>query len=142
MNIYIYIYIYIYMCVCTFCCLMWWFCSTVARHILYIQGLLWFCVCFAHRNFESKDSQLHLRPLGLARRTKTSSAELKCVLVMKFLSRWHLNNNVSYMCSVAQCGGFVQQLLISFISRVYCGLVYVLPMGTLNPKIVNFTLDP
>ena len=47
------------------------------------------------------------------------------------------------MCSVAQCGGFVQQLLIiSFISRVYCGLVYVLPIGTLNPKIVNFTLDP
>ena len=47
------------------------------------------------------------------------------------------------MCSVAQSGGFVQQLLIiSFISRVYCGLVYVLPTETLNPKIVNFTLDP
>ena len=74
-------------CVCMFCCSMWWFCSTVARHILYIQGLLWFCVCFAHRNFESKDSQLHLRPPELARRTMISSAESKFVLVMKFVSR-------------------------------------------------------
>ena len=48
-----------------------------------------------------------------------------------------------YVCSVAQCDGFVQPLLvISFISRVYCGFVYVLPIGTLNPKIVNLTLDP
>ena len=56
-------------------------------HILYIQGLLWFGVCFAHGNIESKDSQLHLRPPGLARRTMISSAESKFVLVMKFLSR-------------------------------------------------------
>ena len=35
-------------------------------------------VCFAHGNFESKDSQLHLRPPGLARRTMISSAVEMC----------------------------------------------------------------
>ena len=31
---------------------------------------------------------------------------------------------------------------MSFVSRVYCGLLCVFPLGNSNPKIGNFTLDP
>ena len=59
-----------------------------------IQDLLWFAVCFSPGKFKSKDRQFHLRPPGLARKTMTSSAEQKLVLVMIFLGRCHWNNNV------------------------------------------------
>ena len=81
-------------CIYMFCCLTLWFGSKVANHFLCVQGLLWFAVCFSPGKFKSKDRQFHLRPPGLARKTMTSSAEQKFVLVMKFLGRCHWNNNV------------------------------------------------
>ena len=127
-------------CIYMFYCLTLWFGSTVANHVLCIQGLLWFAVCFSPGKFKSKDRQFHLRPPGLARKTMTSSAEQKFVLVMKFMGRCHWNNNVRCIY-MFYC--LTQQLLImSFVSRVYCGLLCVFPLGNSNPKIGNFTLDP
>ena len=91
-------------CIYMFCCLALWFGSTVANHVLCIQGLLWFAVCFSPGKFKSKDRQFHLRPPGLARRTMTSSAIetiMKHMYNVQFLKTFFYNqsdyHNLTYV---------------------------------------------
>ena len=91
-------------CIYMFYCLTLWFGSTVANHVLCIQGLLWFAVCFSPGKFKSKDRQFHLRPPGLARRTMTSSAIetiMKHMYNVQFLKTFFYNqsdyHNLTYV---------------------------------------------